>query len=326
MDITPVTTVVNTVNDRQVGPILDFVLDHSDVIGAISFQPVSFTGRDEDIEDADRRRMRYTVSHLAHGLSRYYDGKIDVYRDWYPLGSLGAFTWLADHLRGPDTPFGGLNCSCHPNCGASAILVVNWQTRAWTPLTAFFDVEGFLRDVNVITDTARGVPLSKIQALLAFIRNLNPGGMPAGLTVPKFLKLVNRKMGGTMGSSVEEDEWNILWVGGMWFQDLWTYDFRRTEMCVIPYATQEGEISFCAYNTGVGWRKIVENMHMVAETRDWFHKKGRHAIYAGNRAMPLGPGEIPLPVVQGGGVTRHKAAPHAGTIQLASPACACHGE
>ena len=52
----------------------------------------------------------------------------------------------------------------------------------------------------------------------------------------------------------------------MWFQDLWTYDFRRTEMCVIPYGTQEGEISFCAYNTGVGWRQIVENMHMVATT------------------------------------------------------------
>jgi uncharacterized radical SAM superfamily Fe-S cluster-containing enzyme len=326
MDVTPVTTVVNGVNDGQVGPILDFVIDHSDVIGAVSFQPVSFTGRDEDIEDADRRRMRYTVSHLAHGLSRYYQGKIDVYRDWYPLGSLGAFTWLADHLRGPDTAFGGLNCSCHPNCGASAILVVNWQTRDWTPLTAFFDVEGFLSDVNVITDTARGPSLSKLQALLAFIRNLNPGAMPAGLTVPKFLKLVTRKMGGTMGSSMEEDEWNIVWVGGMWFQDLWTYDFRRTEMCVIPYATQEGEISFCAYNTGVGWRKIVENMHLVAQTRDWFQNKGRHSIYAGNRAMPLGPGEIALPVVQGGGVTRHLAAPHAGTVQLATSACSCHGE
>jgi len=27
------------------------------------------------------------------------------------------------------------------------------------------------------------------------------------------------------------------------------------------YGTQEGEISFCAYNTGVGWRQIIENMH-----------------------------------------------------------------
>jgi uncharacterized radical SAM superfamily Fe-S cluster-containing enzyme len=73
----------------------------------------------------------------------------------------------------------------------------------------------------------------------------------------------------------------------MWFQDLWTYDFRRTEMCVIPYATQEGEISFCAYNTGVGWRQIVENMHMVASTKEWFQARGRHRIYAGNRPMEL---------------------------------------
>ena len=38
--------------------------------------------------------------------------------------------------------------------------------------------------------------------------------------------------------------WRVLCVEGMWFQDLFNYDFRRTEMCVIPYGTQEGEISF----------------------------------------------------------------------------------
>ena len=32
----------------------------------VSFQPVSFTGRDEDISDADRMARRYTLSHLAH--------------------------------------------------------------------------------------------------------------------------------------------------------------------------------------------------------------------------------------------------------------------
>ena len=80
-------------------------------------------------------------------------------------------------------------------------------------------------------------------------------------------------------------DWEFMWIASMWFQDLWTYDFRRTEMCVIPYGTQEGEISFCAYNTGVGWRQIVENMHMVATTKEWFEEKGRHEIYAGDRPM-----------------------------------------
>ena len=39
------------------------------------------------------------------------------------------------------------------------------------------------------------------------------------------------------------DRWNFLFIAGMWFQDLFNYDFRRTEQCIIPYATQEGEIT-----------------------------------------------------------------------------------
>jgi hypothetical protein len=116
------------------------------------------------------------------------------------------------------------------------------------------------------------------------------------MTLMEFLKLFNGKMGGSLMKKEREQDWTVLWVGGMWFQDLWTYDFRRTEMCVIPYATQEGEISFCAYNTGVGWRQIVENMHMVARTKDWFETRGRHKIYAGDRPMDV-PGVRKLPVV-----------------------------
>ena len=84
------------------------------------------------------------------------------------------------------------------------------------------------------------------------------------------------------------DEWLMMFVAGMWFQDLWTYDFRRTEMCIIPYATQMGEISFCAYNTGVGWRQIVENMYQNAKVADWYKEHGKHAVYANARkAVPL---------------------------------------
>ena len=74
---------------------------------------------------------------------------------------------------------------------------------------------------------------------------------------------------------------------GMWFQDLFNYDFRRTEMCIIPYATQQGEISFCAYNTGIGWRNIIEKMHMTATLTKWYEEHGRHEIFAGNKSVPL---------------------------------------
>jgi len=53
------------------------------------------------------------------------------------------------------------------------------------------------------------------------------------------------------------------------------------------YATQEGEISFCAYNTGVGWRNIVEKMHMTASLTKWYDEKGRHEIFAGGKKVPL---------------------------------------
>ncbi len=83
------------------------------------------------------------------------------------------------------------------------------------------------------------------------------------------------------------DRWNFLFIAGMWFQDLFNYDFRRTEQCIIPYATQEGEISFCAYNTGVGWRNIVEKMHMTATLTKWYEEHGRHEIFAGGKKVGL---------------------------------------
>ena len=57
-------------------------------------------------------------------------------------------------------------------------------------------------------------------------------------------------------------------------------------MCVIPYGTQEGEISFCAYNTGVGWWQIVEEMNKTASLLEWYKENGRHAVYASGKAVP----------------------------------------
>jgi hypothetical protein len=84
------------------------------------------------------------------------------------------------------------------------------------------------------------------------------------------------------------DRWNFLFIAGMWFQDLFNYDFRRTEQCIIPYATQEGEISFCAYNTGIGWRNIIEKMHMTATLTKWYEEHGRHEIFAGGKKVNMG--------------------------------------
>jgi hypothetical protein len=74
-------------------------------------------------------------------------------------------------------------------------------------------------------------------------------------------------------------------------------------MCIIPYATQAGEISFCAYNTGVGWRQIVEQMYKNATVAEWYKQHGKHAVYANPRKsvpLPAGTQAVTLKIPRDG--------------------------
>ncbi|MGB7228465.1 MAG: radical SAM protein, partial [Candidatus Acidiferrales bacterium] len=114
IEIVLVTTIVNNVNNDQVGPIVKFAMENPKKIAFVSFQPVSFTGRDEDITPERRMRQRYTLSHLAKDVSEQV-GKIEPTRDWFPLSFIAPFSNFADHVHGPDALWGSLSCGCHPN-------------------------------------------------------------------------------------------------------------------------------------------------------------------------------------------------------------------
>jgi len=60
--VTLVTTIVNTINNDAIGQIVEFAAKNIDKIQTIAFQPVSFTGRDEDVDDETRTRQRYTLA------------------------------------------------------------------------------------------------------------------------------------------------------------------------------------------------------------------------------------------------------------------------
>ncbi|HZM16394.1 MAG TPA: radical SAM protein [Candidatus Krumholzibacteria bacterium] len=285
IDVVLVVTIVKTINDDQVGPIIDFAIENSDKISVVSFQPVSFTGRDEDISDADRERMRYTLSHLAHDVKNQ-TGATDPLVDWYPLSGLGPFSDMVDLMKGAGADWGSLKCGCHPNCGIGTILFVNTKTKQMVPVSEFLNLERLLADVRTITDANRGRALTKAQLALALLRNFDAQRAP--LSLKDFLKKFDKQSGGHAGFDDQPDyDWRVLFVAGMWFQDLFNYDFRRTEMCIIPYGTQQGEISFCAYNTGVGWRQIVEHMHMNATTAEWYKQHGKHGVYASGKDLAL---------------------------------------
>jgi 7,8-dihydro-6-hydroxymethylpterin dimethyltransferase len=292
IDVVLVVTVVNGVNDAQVGPIVDFAVANADKITVVSFQPVSFTGRDEGISDELRAQQRYTLSHLAHDVKKQ-TGVTEPMRDWFPLSAMGPFSDLTDTLMGERSDWGALKCGCHPNCGIGTVLFVNKKTKQMVPLTEFLDLEQLLTDVQDITDGAQGRKVSLAELAVALTKNFDASKAPPGFTIYHMIKQFisqtgNRgKVVGEFGTDSSEFEWRALFVAGMWFQDLYNYDFRRTEMCIIPYGTQMGEISFCAYNTGVGWRNIIEKMKANATVGEWYKANGRHAVYAKNQELPL---------------------------------------
>lgn len=294
IDVILVVTVVGGVNEDEVGKIVDFAIANADKVTVVSFQPVSFTGRDEDVDDATRVRQRYTLSHLAHDIKKQC-GITEPHRDWFPLSAMGPFSDLTDTLLGERADWGSMKCGCHPNCGVGTILFVNKRTKKAYPLTQFLDLEQLLSDIQDITDAAQGRALTLAELGLALLKNFDADAAPEGVTFPLLMKQFLSQIGargkavGEYESDAAEFEWRVLFVAGMWFQDLFNYDFRRTEMCIIPYGTQMGEISFCAYNTGVGWRQILEKMKATATVADWYREHGRHPVYAKNQRLPLSP-------------------------------------
>src|SRR5213592_2951543 len=300
VEIVLVTTLVNGINNDQVGSIIRFALDNPKKIAFLSFQPVSFTGRDEAITPERRLQQRYTLSHLAYDVKNQV-GITEPTRDWFPLSLMGAFADFADLVHGPNSEWGQVSCGCHPNCGVGTAVMIDKETKEMSPVPAFLDIPGLVRDMRKITDAARGKWKSNIMMALALLKNYRPYKAPSEFNLYELFKkfdksfgLTGKDYGRVSGDRSDQDiakrradRWNFLFIAGMWFQDLFNYDFRRTEMCIIPYGTQEGEISFCAYNTGIGWRNIIEHMHQNATVAKWYEEHGRHEIFAGGKAVPL---------------------------------------
>jgi hypothetical protein len=242
---------------------------------------------------------------------------VEPTRDWFPISYIATFAGFSDLSHGPDSQWGSLSCGCHPNCGVGTALMINKETKEWAPVPRFLDAPSLTRDVTAITDAARGKGFSNFMMAMALLKNYKPFQAPPSLRLKdlwmKFDKTwaltkdADKKYGKTNPERTyedavrrrKEDPWNFLFIAGMWFQDLFNYDFRRTEMCIIPYATQKGEISFCAYNTGVGWRQIIENMHKNATVAEWYKKNGKHEIYAKNKSVALTDYEHSLKINEG---------------------------
>ncbi|MCP5111843.1 MAG: radical SAM protein, partial [bacterium] len=251
--------VVRGVNDHEVGAILKLAIENIDVVSAISYQPVAFTGR---INRRELERKRYTMSDVALDIHSQ-TGICDPYEDWFPLACVSPFSKLVSALRGEMTT----HLTPHAHCSLGTYLFVD-QNKQATPVTRFIDVGAMLQDMDALARKAAKARIklfSKIGTWNVLRKHFHEDRAPAGLTFNKFLETLQGLMDKDYGRGDKEKQgftYKTIMLAGMHFMDHYNYDVERVKRCVIHYAAPDGKIyPFCAYNGGPTFREKIEKQH-----------------------------------------------------------------
>jgi uncharacterized radical SAM superfamily Fe-S cluster-containing enzyme len=286
-------TVVNGLNNDGLGDIVRFAIENIDKIHGVLFQPVMFTGRDEGISTNDRYVKRYPLSQLAYDLQEQGSTAWRPMRDWFPVSDYGVFAHLCDVLN-PNAVLGSLFPDTHPHQGIFSLLLIDSVQKVAVPIPSFFNLEQFMRDIVQITDRGRGPAATRALVSLSVLRNFDQKKAPLGFGLVQLRGLLEDCFYRVAGSSDDwsqraysyDARWRVMTINGLWFQDAFNYDFSAISNSSIPVATQQGEISFCAYNGG-GWRKVVEHMNRTATLAEWRRSHPHHEIYAKGKRVEL---------------------------------------
>ena len=286
-------TVVNGLNNNGLGDLIRFAIQNIDKIHGVVLQPVMFSGRDERISAEERYARRYPLTQLAFDLHEQTSIGWQPMRDWFPLSALGIFAHLSDVLN-PEAELGSLFQEIHPNRGIFSPLLVDTHEKEAVPIPVFFNLEQFMRDIVEITDSARGPAVTKVLVSLSILRNFDQQKAPSGFGLGElrrvledcFYRIAGRGDDWSEKAYSHQGRWRVMILNGVWFQDAFNYDFSGICNSTTPVATQQGEISFCAYYGG-GWRKVIEYQNRTATLAEWHRSHGRHEIYAKGKKVEL---------------------------------------
>ena len=225
-------------------------------------------------------------------------------RDWFPISFMGTFTDWADLVHGPSADWGKLTCGCHPNCGIGMAVMIDKETKEAVPVTAFLKAEQLAEGHRSRSTTpARGRFLSVVGMALALMKNYDPFKSPTHFKLTDLLKKFDKTFGATGAATTARSAatGRTADIEKRRARPLELPVHRRacgsricsTTTSAAPSGAsfrtrrRKGRSSFCAYNTGVGWRNIIEKMHMTATLTKWYEEHGRHEIFAGGKKVAL---------------------------------------
>jgi uncharacterized radical SAM superfamily Fe-S cluster-containing enzyme len=241
MSVVLVPTLAKGINDLQVGDIIRFASQNADVVKGINFQPISFAGR---VDQEEREEQRLTISDLILLVEEQTDGQI-TRDDFYPVPFVAPISSLIAAETGTPQP----TFTVHPCCGAATyVFCLNGNI---VPITRFIDVEGLMEKIKEELHSFNGSLLSKLlmkgMILKEVPKFMNESRSSLGLELTGLLLKIFKN--GTR-ESLTEFHSRTLFLGMMFFQDLYNIDLERVQRCGVHYSLPDGRIiPFCSYNT-----------------------------------------------------------------------------
>ncbi|MCH8088042.1 MAG: radical SAM protein, partial [Chloroflexi bacterium] len=136
MGVVLVPTVIKSINDHELGDILNFARSNLDIVRAISYQPVSLTGR---MKKQEREKYRITIPDCIDRLEEQTNGELTK-DDWFPVPSCSPITNFVEVF----TKKPQYELSIHFACGAGTYVFEDSDTRKLIPMSSFVDLPGLL--------------------------------------------------------------------------------------------------------------------------------------------------------------------------------------
>lgn len=241
-----VPTTIRNVNDHELGAIINFGLNHLDIVRGVNFQPISQVGR---VPKKERQRFRITIPGAIKRIEEQTNGGAIAKEDWYPIP-------IAGHIARFFEAFTGSRyyMTSHFACGAATYVFLDRENKRVVPIPRFLDVEGFVEYLESrAEEIEQWKKLGKLQKLklgaeifMKFKSFYDDKYAPKGVKVLDLIK--NAFMHGNY-DALGKFHQNALFVGMMHFMDEYNYDVERVERCVIHYAMPDGRIvPFCTFN------------------------------------------------------------------------------
>jgi uncharacterized radical SAM superfamily Fe-S cluster-containing enzyme len=261
-----VPTIINTVNDHDVGNILKFAIKNIDVVRGVNFQPVSLVGR---ITKADLKKLRITIPDVIKRIEEQTNGEI-IKDDFYPVPTVMSLTKFIESLSGKSE----YALSTHFACGMATYVFLDGDKIV--PLPRFVDVEGLMKYLNEKTEelnSGKSKVLTSLKVLSKIGSFVDKEKQPKDLNLTKILIDIFKKRD---YNALGELHHKSLFIGMMHFMDLYNYDIERVKRCCIHYAQPDGTIvPFCAFNVIPQWYRDKIQEKFSLPIKEWEKKKGK---------------------------------------------------